>query len=114
MDVNVLTSISESFPYVILEAALLKVPTLATRVGGIPKIVIDEKTGFLFEVGDSKKLSESILKIYNDRKLLEELGENINSFVKSDYSHNAMGEKQFEIYKDILKKTNPQENNKTE
>ena len=114
MDVNVLTSISESFPYVILEAALLKVPTLATRVGGIPKIVLDEKTGFLFEVGDSKKLSESILKIYNDRKLLEELGENINSFVKSDYSHNAMGEKQFEIYKDILKKTNPQENNKTE
>lgn len=92
MDVNVLTSISESFPYVILEAALLKVPTLATRVGGIPKIVLDEKTGFLFEVGDSKKLSESILKIYNDRKLLEELGENINSFVKSDYSHNAMGE----------------------
>ena len=114
MDVNVLTSISESFPYVILESALLKVPTLATRVGGIPKIVIDEKTGFLFEVGDSKKLSESILKIYNDRKLLEELGENINSFVKSDYSHNAMGEKQFEIYKDILKKTKPQENNKTE
>lgn len=114
MDVNVLTSISESFPYVILEAALLKVPTLATRVGGIPKIVLDEKTGFLFEVGDSKKLSESILKIYNDRKLLEELGENINSFVKSEYSHKAMGEKQFEIYKDILKKTNPQENNKTE
>ena len=49
-----------------------------------------------------------------DRKLLEDLGENINSFVKSDYSHIAMGEKQFEIYKDILKNTNPQENNKTE
>ena len=112
MDVNVLTSISESFPYVILEAALLKVPTLATRVGGIPKIVIDEKTGFLFEVGDSKKLSESILKIYNDRKLLEDLGENINNFVKSDYSHNAMGEKQFEIYQDILSEKNLLVNNK--
>lgn len=102
IDINVLTSISESFPYVIMEAALLKVPTISTRTGGIPEIIKDDETGYLFEVYDYEKLSEYILKLYNDRELLAKLGENVRDLVKNDYSHESMGNRQYEIYKEIL------------
>lgn len=102
IDVNVLTSLSESFPYVILEAALIGVSTISTRVGGIPEIVKDDETGYLFDVGDSTSLSKYILDLYSDREKLEALGNNVREDVKKHYSHEAMGEKQFEIYQEIL------------
>lgn len=102
IDINVLTSISESFPYVILEAALLKVPTISTKTGGISEIVKDDETGYLFPVGKYKVLSRYILSLYDDRKLLESLGENINKRVIENYSHISMGNRQCEIYEEIL------------
>lgn len=102
IDVNVLTSISESFPYVILEAALVGVPTIATRVGGIPQIVKDDETGYLFDVGDDEALSKHILDLYSDKEKLKMLGTNMKENVKENYSHEAMGRTQYEIYKEIL------------
>ena len=102
IDINVLTSISESFPYVILEAALLKVPTISTKTGGISEIVKDDETGYLFPVGKYKALSRYILSLYDDRKLLESFGENINKRVIENYSHISMGNRQCEIYEEIL------------
>lgn len=102
IDVNVLTSISESFPYVILEAALVGVPTIATRVGGIPQIVKDDVTGYLFDVGDDEALSKHILDLYNDKEKLKMLGSNMKENVEENYSHEAMGKAQYEIYKEIL------------
>ncbi|MET3617139.1 glycosyltransferase involved in cell wall biosynthesis [Peptoniphilus olsenii] len=102
IDLNVLTSISESFPYVIMEAALVGVPTISTRVGGIPEIVKDDVTGYLFEVGDENSLSNYILKLYRDIGKLKTLGINMKENVKENYSHEAMGETQFKIYERIL------------
>ena len=103
IDLNVLTSISESFPYVILEAALLKVPTVSTKTGGIPEIIKDDYTGYLFKVGKEKQLARNILSLYDDRDKLEMLGENIKKEVVEKYSHISMGERQREIYEEILR-----------
>lgn len=102
IDVNVLTSISESFPYVILEAALLNVPTISTKTGGIPEIIKDDYTGYLFPVGKAKSLSRYILSLYDERDKLKELGDNIKKEVVEKYSHESMGERQKEIYDEIL------------
>ena len=102
IDINVLTSLSESFPYVILEAALLKVPTISTKTGGIPEIVRDDYTGYLFPVGNFRSLSRYILDLYDKRDKLEELGENIRREVIEKYSHESMGNRQKEIYEEIL------------
>jgi len=104
IDINVLTSVSESFPYVILEAAMQNVPTISTRTGGIPEIIKDDETGYLYEVSDDKGLSSHILKLYDNRDLLKTLGDNINKVVREQYSHEAMGNRQLEIYESILDK----------
>lgn len=102
IDLNVLTSISESFPYVILEAALMDVPSICTNVGGISKLIIDDESGYLINVHDYKKLSRKILDIYNDKDKLKELGMNIHKLVEEKFSYKAMGKTQFEIYKKVL------------
>lgn len=102
IDINVLTSISESFPYVILEAALLNVPTVSTKTGGIPEIIKDDYTGYLFPVGNYKSLSRYLLDLYDKRDKLKELGDNIKREVVEKYSHLSMGERQKEIYDEIL------------
>jgi glycosyltransferase involved in cell wall biosynthesis len=51
-DLLLMTSLSESFCLAALEAMACGVPVLATRVGGLPELVIPGKTGFLFPGGD--------------------------------------------------------------
>jgi N-acetyl-alpha-D-glucosaminyl L-malate synthase BshA len=51
-DLLLMTSLAESFCLVALEAMACGVPVLSTRVGGLPEVVLDGKTGCLFPVGD--------------------------------------------------------------
>jgi len=51
-DLLLMASLAESFCLTALEAMACGVPVLATRVGGVPEVVLDGKTGILFESGD--------------------------------------------------------------
>jgi glycosyltransferase involved in cell wall biosynthesis len=62
-DVMVLPSRSEAMPRVILEAMAMKVPVVASSVGGIPELIINEKEGLLFESGDVYQCAIAIEKI---------------------------------------------------
>lgn len=59
-DCMILPSYSEGFPRSIIEAMLLKVPICATPVGGIPEAIIDNQTGFLFDVNDYIAMANKI------------------------------------------------------
>jgi glycosyltransferase involved in cell wall biosynthesis len=61
IDINVCASRSESFPYMLLEGALLKKATVSTDVGGIPEMIINNEAGFTVPEGDYEKLAERIL-----------------------------------------------------
>ena len=60
LDINTLTSLSETFPYAITEGARAKLATVSSNVGGVPKLIEHGKTGYLFMPGDSDALSESL------------------------------------------------------
>ena len=62
VDINVISSISETFPYAVTEAARAGIPTVASRVGGLPRLIIPDETGMLFEPGDHKTLGKCLLK----------------------------------------------------
>jgi len=62
-DIIVSASIEpEAFGRVAVEAQSMEKPIIASNIGGSNETVVDEKTGYLFEAGDAKSLSQKILK----------------------------------------------------
>ena len=68
VDINVLASLSETFPYSLLEGAYEHCPAIATRVGGIPALIRHGENGFLFEAGDTETFSDYIYRLSVDEK----------------------------------------------
>ena len=104
IDVNVLCSLSESFPYVIMEGGSLKKATIASKVGGIPKIILDGETGKLFEKQDYKALAAHILDLKNNDDDRKKFGKNLYSRIIDNFTHIKMAEKHVDIYKKIVSK----------
>ncbi|CAK7085138.1 glycosyltransferase [Tissierella carlieri] len=102
IDINTLTSLSESFPYAILEGALMKKPIISTNVGGLSKLIEDDENGYLIPVGDSKELADKIDILSADKSKVKEMGEKLYKKVEEKYSSNAMARKHIEIYQEIL------------
>ena len=75
-DIVVSASIEpEAFGRVAVEAQSMEKPLIASDIGGSNETVVDEKTGFLFESGNAKSLSQKILKVLNlDETSLKSVG----------------------------------------
>jgi len=104
IDISVLTSISESFPYSILEGARFKKATISTRVGGIPDLIEHGKNGYLFEPGDVGRFAELILELADDGGKRTAMGELLYEKALNEFSVESMARTQIEIYNSILKK----------
>ena len=65
-DLLVLNALVEPFGLVLVEGIASGTPVLTTRVGGIPEIVTDERTGFLVEPGNSQALATRLLTVLSD------------------------------------------------
>jgi len=70
-DLLLMPSQLESFGLAALEAMACKVPSIATRVGGVPELIDDGITGLLYPVGDVKGMAEGALGLLGDRVRLE-------------------------------------------
>ncbi|HLR34479.1 MAG TPA: glycosyltransferase family 4 protein [Tissierellales bacterium] len=113
IDVNILTSLSESFPYVILEGAKLKKPVISTKVGGIGDLLKDGYNGYLIEVGAVEELVQYILLFLENKPSMKVMGDNLYRTVNEKFSSKKMGQEHFNIYKKIVEtRRNSHENNK--
>jgi N-acetyl-alpha-D-glucosaminyl L-malate synthase BshA len=74
-DLMLMPSEQESFGLAALEAMACKVPSIATRVGGVPELIEDGVTGLLYPVGDVDAMARGALSLLKDRKRLDDLRE---------------------------------------
>lgn len=65
-DILLMPSELESFGLAALEAMACKVPSVATRVGGVPELIDDGETGLLYNVGDVEGMATGVLSLLND------------------------------------------------
>lgn len=104
IDINMLTSHSESFPYALLEGARLKKATVASAVGGIPKLIINGKTGYTFADNDHHGCAEQILHLLSEEGAVERFGNALYAYASTNFSDEQLAETHMDIYRRILKK----------
>jgi glycosyltransferase involved in cell wall biosynthesis len=97
-DVLVVCSETEGLSMVIIEAMANNIPVIATNVGGNPKLVINDKTGWLFEYDDDKKLANIIQSIIDNQNIIYELGEVAFSYISKNFSIEASAKKYAKLY----------------
>tara|TARA_R110002050_G_scaffold150318_2_gene276988 strand:- start:55 stop:1107 length:1053 start_codon:yes stop_codon:yes gene_type:complete len=97
-DVLAVTSETEGLSMVIIEAMANKIPVIASNVGGNPKLVIDNETGYLFDYNDDNKLAHLLLKVAENKQLIDKLGDNAFSYIKDNFSLEATAKKYAELY----------------
>jgi len=101
IDINTLTSLSESFPYAILEGTQLGKATASSNVGGLSDLIDNGENGFLFEPGDYKGLAERLLIVINNEHLRKDMGLKLKKKAEERFSLNAMCQTQLDIYINI-------------
>lgn len=104
VDINVLASLSETFPYSLLEGAYEHCPAIASRVGGIPALIKHGENGFLFEAGDVETFAGYIHRLSIDETLRRKLAENLFQTAKADFSLDRMRQDQETVYQTILRR----------
>ncbi|NLM73690.1 MAG: polysaccharide pyruvyl transferase CsaB [Clostridiaceae bacterium] len=102
IDINVLTSLSESFPYVILEGARLSRATVSTRVGGLGDLIDSGVNGYLVEPRDWKALSEHLAELSLDGEKRKKMGALLREKAEQRFSLKNMCSTQLSIYDTIL------------
>ena len=100
-DMLVLPSHSEGSPNVLLEAMAAGVPVVATRVGGIPEIVTNEREALLVERGDPRALARSMERLLCDENLGIQLAQGARQKSRT-YSPGAYCESLLALYENCL------------
>lgn len=74
LDIFVISSLWEGQPIAMLEAMAAGCPVVATKVGGVPEIIIEEKNGLLAEPKDPDSLALKITKLVENNDLRDNIG----------------------------------------
>jgi len=98
----VLPSFQENAPLSIEEAMAVGVPVVAARVGGVPELVEDGKTGLLIDPHDTQEIAEAICKILADRKLAEAMSKHAKSIARQRFMASSVCERTLAVYDQIL------------
>lgn len=105
IDINLLTSLSETFPYVITEGARFSRATVSSRVGGVPELIDSGINGFLFNPGDHMELSRHLKALSDDAALRAHMGAKLRQKAAAEFSFETMVKRQLDIYSTILRRS---------
>jgi len=89
IDLFVLTSLTEGFPNVLLEAGKYRLPVISTAAGGAVEIIREAETGLFIPFCGVKPLEEKIRLTHEDPTLRKRLGENLGRLTREKFDAKA-------------------------
>jgi glycosyltransferase involved in cell wall biosynthesis len=101
-DVLVLTSEWEGTPNVVLEAMACGLPVVATRVGGVPEVVEDGRTGLLVDRDDDRALDAALHQLVESSSLREQFGRHGRTRVLQQHAIARLPSQLTAIYQAVL------------
>jgi glycosyltransferase involved in cell wall biosynthesis len=100
-DLVVLPSRAEALPTVLLEAAAAGRPVVATRVGGIPEVVQDGRTGLLVPPDDAAALGRAVLALLQDDARARCYGREARSLAVARFGTGAQAEQTLDLWSEV-------------
>lgn len=89
-DILLLTSFSEGFPTVLVEAMCLGIPVITAKVGGVEELIKTGLNGYCLENYSVKELSKGLLYILNDfKKVSNDIIQSVSSYTLNSWTENV-------------------------
>lgn len=104
MDITLLTSLSETFPYSILEGIREGCVPVCSNVGGMAELIVNGETGYVFQPQDDAALAEALVSLARDAEKRGRLAEKQLARAVERYSMDAMRRTQEQNYRRALDK----------
>lgn len=101
-DLFVLCTLHETLCNSVIEASQNGLPVVASKVGGIPEIIADGKSGFLVDPGDESGFIEKINILLNDIELRDRIGNEGTSVIERKFNYNSIINSIDDLYREIL------------
>jgi glycosyltransferase involved in cell wall biosynthesis len=106
-DISVLTSDFEGTPNVLLEAMASGLPVVATKVGGVPDIVLHGESGFVVECEDFEGLAAALAELVSNDSRRLEMGRRAREFVELNHSLERLPGYLEKLYERVLPLQHP-------
>jgi glycosyltransferase involved in cell wall biosynthesis len=92
-------------PVAILEAWAANKPVVASRVGGVPELVVDKRTGLLFPPGADDALAECLHRLLGNPALAALLAQTGKALVRERYDTKVMAGTYLRHYQELIRPT---------
>ena len=104
-NVYLLPSKNEGLPVSILEAMSYGLPIISTKVGGIPEMIEENKSGFIIEPGDLNALEEKMMYFIENKDKINQMGNISKTIVDNKFSNEIVQKQLTELYNELLNST---------
>jgi glycosyltransferase involved in cell wall biosynthesis len=106
-DITVLPSLyKEGLPNVLQESMAMNVPVISSRIGGVPEVVLDRQTGYMFEPGNSAQLAEAVLKLWTDQEAYRRICLQTREVITERFNKEA----QFDVFLEYFQRITGEQN----
>jgi L-malate glycosyltransferase len=102
LDLMVMPSLVEGLGTIVLDSISSGTPVIGSRAGGIPEMIIHEKTGLNFEPGNAQDLQVQLQRMIQDSSLRSQLLNNAQQHIAQNFSLESMVKGNIQVYKKAL------------
>lgn len=96
-----LPTLEDNCPLVVLEAMAAGVPVLASKVGGVPDLVDDEKTGLFCDPSDMATMRSGVARLLGDREFSQRLAMTAKAQALTRFHPSVIARQHLEIYREV-------------
>jgi glycosyltransferase involved in cell wall biosynthesis len=107
LDVFVFPSLQEALGTAVLEAMAMEKPVVASRVGGIPEIVREGRTGYLIDPEDPRAISGGVIRLLKDGEMRRQMGAEGRKLVENHYDTRRMVRQLEKLYYKLMEGRRP-------
>ena len=100
-DISILTSISEGFPYTVLESMSCGIPVVATDVGGVTE-ALDNSCGYICKPKDAEDIGNRVVELLKNKELREQMGVNARKKVIDNFTIGKFITAYEEVYERVV------------